>query len=106
MICIIILFLERLNPQTYKIRRFCLIGASKGGFIGFIRKNVLKMVAERGLVTSYLRALFGAIIQFGYRAQIVVIRKRMTRRFGVISTDEKEKQPDWVAFLFGCGEGT
>ena len=24
---------ERLNPQTYKIRRFCLNGASKGGFV-------------------------------------------------------------------------
>ena len=27
------LILERLNPQTYKIRHFCLVGASKGGFI-------------------------------------------------------------------------
>ena len=36
------LFLERLNPQAYKIRHFCLTGASKGGFIGFIRKNTLK----------------------------------------------------------------
>ena len=30
---------ERLNPQTYKIRHFCLVGAEDGGFIGFIRKN-------------------------------------------------------------------
>ena len=79
MICIIILFLERLNPQTYKVRRFCLIGASKGGFIGFIRKNVLKMVAERGLVTSYLRALLGVIIQFGGCAQFFAALSEQAR---------------------------
>ena len=35
--------------------------------------------------TSHLRALLGVIILFTARAQIVVIRGRMTRRFGVIS---------------------
>ena len=42
------LFLERLNPQTYKIRHFCLCGASKGGFIVNIRKNALKNTEMSG----------------------------------------------------------
>ena len=55
MVCIVILFLERLNPQTYKIRHFCLCGASKGGFISlymntyvFIRKNAIKTTQMSG----------------------------------------------------------
>ena len=35
-------FLERLNPQTYKIRHFCLCGAEDGGFLLFYKKNALK----------------------------------------------------------------
>ena len=30
---------DQLSLERYKIRRFCLTGANKGGFIGFIRKN-------------------------------------------------------------------
>ena len=45
----------------------------------------LLLVAERGLVTSHLRALLGAINLFSARAQIVVIRgandKEARRRF-------------------------
>ena len=42
------LFLERLNPQAYKIRHFCLTGAEDGGFIGLIRKNTLKTTENSG----------------------------------------------------------
>ena len=41
-------FLERLNPQAYKIRRFCLAGAEDGGFIVLIRKNTLKTAEKSG----------------------------------------------------------
>ena len=40
---------ERLNPQTYKIRHFCLVGAEDGGFIGFIRKKALRTTEKSGL---------------------------------------------------------
>ena len=50
------------------------------------------LVAERGLVTSHLRALLGVIILFTACAQIVVIRrandKEVWRRF----VNEKEKE--------------
>ena len=48
MICIVILFLERLNPQAYKIRRFCLTGAEDGGFVVNIRKNATGTTKNSG----------------------------------------------------------
>ena len=58
------------------------------------------LVAERGLVTSHLRALLGVIILFTARAQIVVIRAANDKEVWRHFVNEKEKQPDWVAFLF------
>ena len=39
---------KRLNPQTYKIRRFCLAGAEVGRFIAYTRKNALKTAEISG----------------------------------------------------------
>ena len=44
---------ERLNPQTYKIRHFCLAGASKGGFVGFMRKNAPGTTEKSGQRVKY-----------------------------------------------------
>ena len=44
------LFLERLNPQAYKIRHFCLVGAEDGGFIVNVRKNALKTTEMSGFI--------------------------------------------------------
>ena len=66
----------------------------------------LLLVAERGLVkTSHLRALFGAIIQFGCRAQIIVIRvandKEVWRRFN----KRKRKATQLGCFSFWLRRG-
>ena len=73
-----------------------------------ITEMILANFKEVGLVTTHLRALYGAIIQFGNCAQIFCHSLANDKVVSSLLRKQKKEQGDLRSpcSFFGCGGGT